>query len=135
MQLSDSLQIAAAGMQAQSTRLRVVAENLANVNTTPKAAGQLPYQRKLTIFENTMNKALGVSTIKTTLSKDPTEFNKKYAPYHPAADVDGYILTPNVDSVIEMTDLREARRGYEADLNVVQTTRGMLQQTIDLLRR
>jgi len=134
MQMGDALQIASYGMQAQSDRLRVVAENLANAETTAPAPGVAPYQRRLVTFQNVMDKTLGIPVVKTNYGVDTSAFRQKFDPNHPAADGNGYVLMPNVNSVIELTDLREARRGYEANLNVVQVTRGMLQQTIDLLK-
>lgn len=133
--LTDSLHIAAAGLKAQGDRLRVVAENIANADSTGRTPEEMPYRRKLVIFKNMLDEQLGIDTVRVAKrTTDPSEFNRKYAPHHPAADEQGYILTPNVNTIVEMMDMREARRGYEANLSVVETTRGMLQRTLDLLR-
>lgn len=135
MPLSDTLAIASAGMKAQGDRLRVVAENIANADATGKTPNDLPYRRKVVIFQNALDKELGVSTVKVSERKsDMSAFNKKYDPSHPAADAQGYVLYPNVNPIVEMMDMREARRGYEANLNVVEMSKSMLSRTIDLLR-
>jgi len=135
MQLNDTLQIAASGMQAQGERLRVVAENIANADSTGKTANDDPYRRKIVVFQNVLDKEMGIETVKVVKhSYDTSNFNKKYDPTHPAADAQGYIRTPNVNPIIEMTDMREARRGYEANLDVIQVSKAMLTQTIDLLK-
>ncbi len=135
MQLSDTLKISAAGMKAQSDRLRVVAENIANAESTSQSPGGEPYRRKVVLFENALNKELGVESVR--ISKrgyDNSEFRKKFDPTHPAADEQGYVLYPNVSTIVEMMDMREARRGYEANLNVVEVSKAMLARTLDLLR-
>lgn len=135
MPLSDTLQIAAAGMKAQSDRLRVVAENIANAESTGLTPGAEPYRRKIVTFENALNKELGVETVRVAKrGHDMSDFIRKYEPVHPAADEQGYVLYPNVSTVIEITDMQEARRAYEANLNVVQVSKAMLAQTTDLLR-
>lgn len=135
MMLSDTLLIASAGMKAQGERLRVVSENIANVDSVPSQPGEQPYRRKLTIFGNMVDRNLGIETVQVVKrTYDNSEFNRKYAPYHPAADEQGYILQPNVNPMVEMMDMREARRGYEANLSVVEMTRNMLNRTLDLLR-
>lgn len=135
MQLSDSLAIAASGMKAQGDRLRVVAENIANADSTGKTPNEEPYRRKLVVFQNTLDKELGISTVKVgSRTHDMSEFRKKYDPTHPAADAQGYVLYPNINSIVEMMDMREARRGYEANMNVVEVSKSMLSRTIDLLR-
>lgn len=133
--LSDTLKIAAAGMKAQGDRLRVVAENIANADATAAAPGEEPYRRKVVIFKNVLDKELGVETVKVVKrTHDMSEFNRKYDPTHPAADEQGYVLYPNVNTIVEMMDMREARRGYEANLNVVEVSKSMLARTLDLLR-
>ncbi len=135
MQLSDSLAIASAGMKAQGDRLRVVAENIANADATGKTPDEAPYRRKLVIFQNTLDKEMGISKVTVSDRKfDMSEFRKKYDPSHPAADAQGYVQYPNVNSIVEMMDMREARRGYEANLNVIEMSKSMLSRTIDLLR-
>lgn len=135
MQLTDTLSIAAAGMRVQSDRLRLVAENIANADSTPQVPGEQPYRRKLIVFKNMMDKELGMETVQVAKrTYDYSQFEKKYDPNHPAADAQGYILKPNVNTIIEMMDMREARRAYEANINVVESTRAMLSRTVDLLR-
>jgi flagellar basal-body rod protein FlgC len=135
MQLSDSLAIASSGMKAQGDRLRIVAENIANADSTGKTPNEEPYRRKVVIFQNALDKELGVSTVKVAKrTNDMSEFRKKYDPTHPAADAQGYVLYPNVNSIVEMMDMREARRGYEANLNVIEVSKSMLSRTLDLLR-
>lgn len=135
MQLSDSLAIAAAGMKAQGDRLRVVAENIANADSTGRTPDEQPYRRKLVIFQNVLDKEMGVETVKVAKRTfDMSAFRKKYDPNHPAADDQGYIQLPNVSSIVEMMDMREARRGYEANLNVVEVSKAMLTRTLELLR-
>lgn len=135
MALSDSLAIAASGMKAQGDRLRVVAENIANADATGKSPAEAPYRRKLVIFKNVLDKEMGVNTVRVSdRTYDKSEFRKKYDPTHPAADEKGYVLYPNMNTIIEMVDMREARRGYEANMNVVEVSKSMLSRTLDLIR-
>lgn len=134
--LVDTLHIAAAGMQAEGGRLRIVAENIANANATGATPGAEPYRRKLVLFENVLNRELGIKTVQITKrTYDMSEFEKKYEPNHPAADEQGYVLYPNVTPLVEMMDMREARRAYEANINVVESSKAMLTQTLNLLRQ
>ena len=136
MPITDTMQISAEGMRAQSERLRVVAENIANAESTSTEPGGAPYRRKLVIFQNVLNKELGIPTVKVAKrTTDMSAFNKKYDPTHPAADAQGYVLYPNVNPIVEMMDMREARRGYEANLNVIEVSKSMLSQTISLLNK
>ncbi len=122
-------------MRAQSDRLRVVAENLANASSTAKDASTDPYRRKLLTFQNVLDKETGVEQVKVVKrSYDPSPFNLKYDPSHPAADAQGYVKYPNVNTIVEMMDMREARRGYEANLNIVEVSKALLTQTLGLLR-
>lgn len=135
MHLSDTLKVAAAGMSAQGERLRIIAENVANADSTGRTPGEAPYRRKLVMFQNVLDRELGVESVKITKrSYDMSAFNKKYDPTHPAADEQGYVLYPNVNTIVEMMDMREARRGYEANLGVIEMSKSMLNRTIDLLR-
>lgn len=134
--LGDTLQIAAAGMRAQGERLRVVAENVANADSTATTPGGEPYRRKVVVFQNVLDKQLGVDTVKVVKrTYDDSPFIKKYDPSHPAADAQGYVLYPNVNPIVEMMDMREARRGYEANLDMVTISKSMLSQTISLLQK
>ena len=130
----QTLRIAAAGMKVQSQRLRVIGENIANSSTTAQGAGGEPYRRKLISFENVLDSNLGINTVRVAnFTYDTAEFGKRYDPTHPAAGDDGYVLLPNVNALIEMADMREALRSYEANLSVVEAAKSMLQRTIDLL--
>lgn len=133
--LADTLQISAAGMRAQGERLRVVAENMANSDSTASTPGGTPYRRKIVLFQNVLDRQMGVNMVKVTKhAYDNSPFQKKFDPNHPAADADGYVQYPNVNSIVEMMDMREARRGYEANLNMVEVSKSMLTQTIALLK-
>ena len=135
MDLDRALRISAAGMQAQATRLRVVAENLANRDSTGQTPGAEPYRRKTVTFKNRMDRALGAPMVWVArIGTAPGEFPLRYDPSHPAADARGYVRMPNVDSLIEMMDMREAQRSYAANLSVLEVTRGMLTRTIEALR-
>lgn len=133
--LTTVMAIAGSGLRAQSTRMKVVAENIANAETTPSSPEEQPYQRKVVTFKNEFDRALGVYKVKVEgVKKDNSEFIKKYDPSHPAADKNGYILTPNVKPIMESMDMRQAQHSYDANLNVIESSRGMLLRTIDLLR-
>jgi flagellar basal-body rod protein FlgC len=134
MDLTKAMLISAAGLEAQGQRLRVVAENVANVNSTDERTG-LPYRRKVITFRNELDRELGLDLVKPSrVTLDRSDFGRKYDPGHPQADEEGFVLTSNVKSVIEVQDMREAQRSYEANLNMIKITKQMLQQTIDLLR-
>ena len=133
--IDASLRIASAGLQAQSTRVRVVSENLANAQSTGKTHGSDPYRRKTVTFENTMDRALGASLVKVKgVGVDRSSFRVEYEPNHPAADAKGYVKLPNVSMLLEMADMREANRSYEANLQMIKQARTMHSMTIDLLR-
>jgi flagellar basal-body rod protein FlgC len=133
--LFKALNISASGLEAQGTRLRVIAENVANSDSVAKRPGAEPYRRKVVTFANALDRELGYETVKVDgLSLDRSEFGLRFQPGHPAADAEGYIRTPNVNALLEMADMREAQRSYEANLKVIQSSRTMLQQTIDILR-
>ncbi len=135
MDLDRALRISAAGMAAQSTRLRVVAENLANRDSTGESAGADPYRRRTISFSSRLDRELGLDTVQVSrIGTAPGDFPKRYDPAHPAADAQGYVKTPNVDSLVEVMDMREAQRSYNANLSVLETTRGMLQRAIEALR-
>jgi flagellar basal-body rod protein FlgC len=133
--ISKSMHIAASGMKAQSDRLQVIAQNIANAASVGNTPGEEPYRRKTITFQNVMDREMGVERVKTkSIDVDRSPYIKRFEPTHPAADEEGYILTPNVNSMIEMVDMKEARRAYEANVNVIEMSKGMLQQTIGLLR-
>lgn len=135
MDLVKSMKISAAGMQTQGTRLRVISENLANADSYAQGPGANPYQRKTVTFRNALDRTIGANTVRVhRIVPDKSEFETKYDPTHPAADAEGYIKTPNVKPLIELMDMREAERSYQANLNVVEVSKRMLQRTIDMLR-
>ncbi len=135
MDIATALTISARGMQAQTTRLRVIAENLANQDTTGSTPGAEPYRRRTVTFANALDRAAGVETVKVRkVGRDPSAFPMRYDPGHPAADAKGYVRTPNVNSMVEVMDMREANRSYSANLNVMQVARGMLTRTIEMLK-
>lgn len=133
--MMETLRVSAAGMKAQGTRLRTIAENIANADSVATTPGGDPYRRKVVTFKNELDRASGLDVVAVDrVRTDPTAFGKRYQPGHPAADADGYILTPNVNSLIEMMDMREAQRSYEANLNMIKTSKRMLTEAIDILR-
>ncbi len=135
MDFNTSIGIAATGLHAQSARMRVIAENIANADSTATTPGGDPYRRRVPTFETVMNNELGGRVVSMgKLAYDQSEFNNRYEPGHPAADAKGYVQYPNVNTLIETMDMREAQRSYEANLNVVSVTRQMLGQTLDILR-
>jgi flagellar basal-body rod protein FlgC len=135
MDLDRALRISAAGMAAQSTRLRVVAENLANRDSTGESPGADPYRRRTVDFANRLDRAIGVETVGVArVGTARGEFPTRYDPGHPAADENGYVKTPNVDSLVEVMDMREAQRSYSANLSVLETTRAMITRAIEALR-
>lgn len=135
MNLEQTMMIASSGMNVQSQRLRMIAENIANADSAPTQPGEEPYRRQTMIFKNELDKKLGFETVHVAKrGRDMSDFGMKYDPNHPAADEKGYIQTPNVSAIIEMVDMREARRGYEANLSVVEVSKAMVARTLDLLR-
>ncbi|WP_420433259.1 flagellar basal body rod protein FlgC [Hyphobacterium sp.] len=133
---SDALSVAAAGLRAQSARMRIIAENLANAESTAQTPGGEPYRRQLPVFEAELDRATGLETVRMArATQDMSDFRIVHEPGHPAADADGYVLYPNVNSLIEMMDMREAQRSYEANLNMVESSRRMMERALDLLRR
>ena len=135
MELLKSIFISAAGMRSQGQRMQVISENVANADSMPQTAGADPYRRKLVTFKNELDRETGVKLVKLDkISYDEGEFKKRNDPYHPGADKDGYVKLPNVNSLIEMMDMRTAQRSYEANLNMVDTAKKMMLKTIDILR-
>ena len=135
MDLSKSMQISAAAMRAQGTRLRVISENLANADTTGQTPDDLPYRRQVVTFRSVFDRSMGTETIEVAdIAEDPGQFKRRYEPGHPSADEEGYVLYPNVSTLVEMMDMREAQRSYEANLNAIEVARSMLTKTIELLR-
>lgn len=130
-----SMSVAASGLQAQGTRLRVISENLANASSTAEVPGGDPYRRKTVTFAAELDKAMGAEEVKVKkVGSDPSPFREIYEPSHPAADANGHVKLPNVNMLIELADMREAQRSYEANLQMIEQARSMLMRTIDLLR-
>ena len=135
MDLAKVMMISASGMSAQTMRLRTISENLANADSLGETPGAQPYARKMVTFKNVLDKKLEAKVVKIDkITKDPSDFQKRFDPQHPAADKDGYVLTPNVNSLIELMDMRQAQRSYEANLSVIEVSKGMVARTLDILR-
>lgn len=133
--LQSTLKIAASGLSAQSTRLRIVSENIANAQSTAKTADADPYRRKTVSFRTELEQGTRAAEVRIAeVGKDTSPFVEQYEPSHPAADERGYVRYPNVNMVVEMADMREANRSYEANLQVVKQARELISMTIDLLR-
>jgi flagellar basal-body rod protein FlgC len=133
--LSDSLAISASGLSAQSTRLRVVSENLANARSTGDTPGADPFRRKTISFSDELDRASGVEKVKVKrIGVDTSDFLTEYEPGNPAADPNGIVKYPNVNVLLEMADMREANRSYEANLQSIRQTRDLISATIDLLK-
>lgn len=133
--LEASLRIAGAGLEAQSARLRVVSENLANAQSTGLTPGANPYSRKTVTFAAEMDRASGVDLVAVkSVGVDRSPFRVEQDPGNPAADAKGFVKLPNVNLIVEMADMREANRSYEANLQIVKQTRELSSMTIDLLR-
>ena len=135
--LYDTIKISASGMKAQSMRTRVIAENIANSSTGPTKPGENPYTRKTITFKNELDRAEGVNLVNADKIKEDTKqpYVMRYMPEHPAADSKGYVKMPNIDPIVETMDMREAQRSYEANLGMIDSSRSMMMQTIDLLKR
>jgi flagellar basal-body rod protein FlgC len=135
MDFFKSIEIAASGLRAQAGRMRVIAENIANSDSTASTPGADPYRRKIPTFRTEMNRALEARVVMVGRTQpDQSQFQLKYQPGHPAADTNGNVKYPNVNGLVEQTDMREAQRSYEANINVIGATRRMLQRTLDILK-
>lgn len=133
--LDASLRIAGAGLSAQSMRLRIVSENMANAQSTGQAAGADPYRRKTIAFTNELDRVSGIPLVRINgIGVDPTPFMIEHDPGNPAANANGDVKRPNVNLLMEMGDLREANRAYEANLQIMKQTNDILSQTVDLLK-
>jgi len=133
--LQATLNIAGSGLEAQSARLRVVSENMANAESTGATAGSAPYARKTITFDSEMDRAAGAELVRIkNIGTDRTPFRIEHDPGNPAADQDGNVKLPNVNILVEMADMREANRSYEANLQIVKQTRDLVNMTLDLLK-
>jgi flagellar basal-body rod protein FlgC len=130
------MSISAAGMRAQSARMRIISENIANADSTAREPGGDPYRRQIPVFEAELDRVTGLNMVRLSdVAPDESEFTLEYDPGHPAANAEGYVSTSNVQMLVEMMDMREAMRTYEANLNMIENSRRMEQRTLDLLRR
>lgn len=136
MDLAASMAVAASGMRAQADRMRTITENIANANSTATTPGGDPYRRQLATINSEFNRQLGATMVEAGKPvQDMSDFREHYDPGNPMADTRGYVKLPNVNPLIEIMDMREAQRSYEADLTAMDATKTMLSRTIDLLRR
>jgi flagellar basal-body rod protein FlgC len=135
MDFLKSISIAASGLRAQAGRMRVISENLANADSTAQTPGADPYRRRIPTFRSEIDRTLDARTVAMgRVRNDPTDFRVKNEPGHPAADAAGNVRYPNVNSLVELTDMREAQRSYEANINVIGATRRMIQRTLEILK-
>lgn len=136
-ELLNAMSVSASGMRAQGTRIRVITENVANASTTGDTPGADPYRRQTIRFKNELDRADDVRKVMVDEvgEDEKTPFVLKYMPDHPAADDKGYVKMPNVQPMVEMMDIREAQRSYEANLGMIEQSRSMMMRTIDLLRQ
>ena len=135
MDFLKSIGIAASGLRAQAGRMRIISENIANADSTGQTPGADPYQRKVATFSSQLDRALDANVVSLgRVQPDRSDFKTRYEPGNPAADANGYVKYPNVNTLVELTDLRDAQRSYESNLNVISATRRMLQRTIDILK-
>ena len=136
MDFSTSMAVAAAGMRAQSDRMKTIAENIANANSTSATIGGDPYRRQIATVKSEFDRTLNATVVAAGKPmQDMSPFRMQYDPGNPAADKQGYIKLPNVNSLVEIMDMREAQRSYEADLTVMDATKSMLARTVDLLNK
>jgi flagellar basal-body rod protein FlgC len=134
MDFNTPLDIAFSGMSAETARLKVIAENLANADSTAITPGGDPYRRQVVTFTDVFDRAINAKRVKVSgVVPVSGPFVKRYEPNHPAADADGYVLTPNVNPITELMDMREAQHSYQANLNVIDAVKSMVSRTIDLL--
>jgi flagellar basal-body rod protein FlgC len=130
-----SMGIATSGLRAQAGRMRVISENIANAQSTAQTAGGDPYRRKVPTFTSELNRALDAKVVGLgRVRPDMSAFQLRYEPGSPAADANGNVKYPNVNSLVEMSDMKDAQRSYEANLNIISATRRMLQRTLDILK-
>jgi flagellar basal-body rod protein FlgC len=136
MDFSKSMSVAASGLRAQTERMKIIAENIANANSTAAKPGQDPYRRKIATQTSEFDRELGATLVNSGKPMaDKSEFRSQYDPGNPNADKQGYVKLPNVDSLVEIMDMREAQRSYEADLTVMDSTKQMMAKTVDLLNK
>lgn len=136
MDLLKSIAISASGMRVQGTRMQVTAENIANSDSLATTPDADPYRRKVVLFKNVMDRELDIELVKLQrIQEDQSDFGTRFDPNHPASDDIGYVKTPNVNTIIEMMDMREAQRSYEANLSMIDTAKSMMMKTIGIIGR
>jgi flagellar basal-body rod protein FlgC len=134
--IGSTIAVAASGMRAQTVRMRIAAENVANANSTGMTPGADPYRRRTPLLETTKLPETEARGVRVGGARpDDSAFRLQFNPTHPAADENGMVKLPNVDSLVEMMDMREAARAYEANLSMIDTARQMSSRALDLLRR
>lgn len=135
MDLQKSMLVSASGLRAQAARIRIISENIANQGSVASEPGGDPYRRKLITFQSELDRSMGVELVTPgKIDYDQKEFDKDYDPGNPAADKDGYVKVSNVNGIIEMMDMRQAQRTYQANLNALEGSRRMAMQTLQLLK-
>ncbi|MEM8825375.1 MAG: flagellar basal body rod protein FlgC [Pseudomonadota bacterium] len=135
MPLENAMSVSASGLKAQAMRMQVIAENLANKDAVADTAGGLPYRRRMVTFGAELDRATGMTGVGVTgVRADLTPFGTRYEPGHPAANAEGYVTTSNVNALVEMTDMTEAQRSYQANLSAIEAAKALAMRTIDLLR-
>jgi flagellar basal-body rod protein FlgC len=134
-ELKKASRVAVSGLEAQGMRLRIIAENMANAQSTTKTEDGDPYRRKVVTFKSELDREMGAAKVEVDrVMPDRSEFLRRYEPSHPAADEEGYVLFPNVNPMIELMDMREAERSYEANMNMIRATRTIARRMLELLR-
>ncbi len=135
MDLLKSMKLAAAGMKAQGERMRVISENLANKDSVGRTADDDPYRRKIVTFKNALDREINARKVEVDkITEDKSAFGLKFDPNHPAANEEGYVKTPNVNSLVELMDMKETQRSYQANLGVIDVSKKMIAQTLEILR-
>jgi flagellar basal-body rod protein FlgC len=135
MDMMRALVVAGEGLKAQAARMRLISENIANSDSTSESPGGDPYRRKIPVFRAVVDRELGATSVKvSSVRRDQAPFESRLDPGNPAADAQGFVKYPNVNTLIEQADMREAQRSYEANLNIITATRRMITRTIDILR-
>lgn len=134
MELLNAMAVSTSGLRAQGTRIRVISENIANANTEGNVPGEDPYARKTISFKNTLDRETGANLVEIDEISENRDFGLRFDPDHPGADFNGYVRTTNISPIIEMNDVREAQRSFEANINMIEISRSMLTRTVELLR-
>src|ERR1043166_2036895 len=136
MDFATAMTVAASGMRTQTERMKVISENIANADSTSPTPGGDPYRRKISTVKSNFDQELGANLVESgKVVEDKSDFRSQYDPGNPNADKQGYVKLPNVDPLVEIMDMREAQRAYEADLSVMESTKQMLAKTVDLLNK